>query len=163
LAYQQAKRHLDSGVDIPSSSSVVGSVPPSSPPYGQPFVDVEEFHAQQGQRQAQRVHIRSERQQDSREVWDLEEQLNRWVRRCPICYIQQCQGQDVEEGILYPLDVCVNPARDIVQGEVRVLEGIRFTRFTGCFDYGIAQSICGKWEEVRDSKRRFIRRVDGVC
>jgi hypothetical protein len=87
LAYQQAKRHLDSGVDMPSSSSVVGSVPPSSPPYGQPFVDVEEFHAQQGQRQAQRVHIRSERQQDSREVWDLEEQLNRWVGRCPICYI----------------------------------------------------------------------------
>lgn len=39
--------------------------------------------------------------------------------------------------------------------EVEVLQSIRFERFTGCYDCGVAQKICMRWEDVREGDECF--------
>lgn len=50
----------------------------------------EEFAVQQRPRQQQRWRTAVEEQDEGQEVWDLENRLDSWVGKCPLCYVRQC-------------------------------------------------------------------------
>ena len=51
----------------------------------------------------------------------------------------------------------------MVVEEVKALEGIRFQAYSGCYECGVAQQICTRWDEVREGTRKFERVDGGVC
>jgi hypothetical protein len=169
---REQDRSLDSGIDIPSSIRLP-ELPEPSPSsqdsivgFDQGFTDIttadrHEFEAQQSQRQQQRLRIRDQNQREGHEVWDLEDRLDMWVGKCALCYVRKCQGSDVD--IQHPFEECQDDMHELVAEEIKALEGIQFERFTGCFDCGVAQKICSRWEEVREGSRCFKRVEDGVC
>ena len=185
---QKQDRMMDSGIDIPSSSINVArftssevdsssmELPGSSPPNSQDSIvsfdqgfladtiiaaDRHEFQEQQSQRQQQRFRVEEQYQRESHEVWDLENRLDMWIGKCPLCYVRQCQGWRID--IQHSLDECPDELRGLVVEEVGVLQSIRFERFAGCYDCGVAQKICMRWEDVREGDRCFQRIEDGVC
>jgi len=86
--------------------------------------DREEFQYQQLQRQQQRLDIQESKQQAGHEVWDLENRLDMWVGKCPLCYIRKCTGRQVN--IRHTLDECVDEEQELVCNEVAALEGVYF-------------------------------------
>ncbi len=181
-------RLMDSAIDIPSSSIRVSSVPsngldssdgpfPSSPPaysqsstvsFDQGFAadqispaEREEFQSQQIQRQQQRLYVQEHNQQEGHDIWDLENRLDMWVGKCPLCYVRRCAGHPVE--IQHTLDECVDPEKGLVASEVEALKGIHFERYASCYDCGVAQQICTRWEEIREGNKKFQRIPEGVC
>jgi hypothetical protein len=125
------------------------------------MADRHEFQTQQSQRQEQRSRIQAKNQQEGQEVWDLEHRLDMWVGKCPLCYIQQCQGLEVD--IQHPFDKCPDELHGLVAEEVEVLKGIKYKRFASCYDCGVAQKICMRWEEIREGNISFKRVKNGVC
>ena len=119
------------------------------------------FQDQQAQRQQQRVQGQARNQQASCEVWDLENRLDYWVGKCPLCYVRRCTGSLVN--FRHTLDQCVDPEQELVRTEVQALERIQFQEYASCYDCGVTQQVCTKWEEIQEGNRKFKRIQGGVC
>jgi hypothetical protein len=178
---------MDSAIHMPTSSIPFPQIPsdwfdsnsifPSSPPqrsqssiigFDQGFSadpisvgDRIEFQSQQSQRQQQRLQIQTQIQQEGHNVWDLENRLDQWVGKCPLCYVRRCQGSDVD--IRHTLEECVDPEQALVANEVESLHTIQFERYASCYDCGVAQQVCTQWEEIRKGNWKFRRIRGGVC
>ena len=46
-----------------------------------------DFQSQQQQRRRDQTYAQRQAQEESRAVWELEQQLEEWVGRCPACFI----------------------------------------------------------------------------
>jgi hypothetical protein len=179
---------MDSAIDMPTSSvpfpeaesngfqSSQGPIPGSSPPGSQEStVSFDQgfmadrisqgeriiFESQQSQRQQQRVQVQARNRQAGCEVWDLENRLDQWVGKCPLCYVRKCMGSPVD--FRHRLDECVDPEQELVCTEVQALQGIQFQEYASCYDCGVAQQVCTRWEEIREGNRKFERIPGGVC
>jgi RecQ family ATP-dependent DNA helicase len=167
---------LDSGINILSSSIHSAELPETSAPSSQDSIasfgagfsgdsistaDRHEFHVQQSQRQQQRLRIMDQNQQKGHEVWDLEDRLDMWVGKCALCYVRRCQGSEVDTQ--HPFEECPDEMHELLTEQIQALNGIKFERFSGCFDCGVAQKICTRWEEVQEGNSCFKRVDDGVC
>jgi RecQ family ATP-dependent DNA helicase len=186
--HEKQDRSMDSAIDMPTSSIPFPEVPsdgfnssdspfPSSPPghsqsstvsFEQGFATDRispgeriEFQSQQSQRQQQRLQVQAQNQQEGHEVWDLENRLDQWVGKCPLCYVRKCQGSEVD--IRHALEECIDPEQVLVTNEVKALQTIHFQRYASCHDCGVAQQICTRWEEIREGNRKFERIEEGVC
>ena len=84
-----------------------------------------EFQSQQTQRRQQRFQSQSRVQHAGREVWDLEDQLDKWVGKCAFCYVRRVV--DIGVDFRHTLDECPEQEQEqaLVVGEVKVLNGIR--------------------------------------
>jgi hypothetical protein len=185
---EKQERFMDSAIDMPTSSIPFPQVPsdrfdrndgpfPSSPPrysqsstvsFDQGFAadrispeERVEFQSQQNERQQQRLQFQSQVQQTSQEVWDLENRLDQWVGKCPLCYVRKYVGSAVD--FRHTLEECVDPEQELVAQEVGALQSIQFQRYVGCYDCGVAQQICTQWEEIREGDRKFGRIKGGMC
>jgi len=185
---EKQDRLIDSAIDIPTSSvpfpdvesngfhSSQGPIPGSSPPSSQEstvsfdprFVadrispgERDIFQSQQSQRQQRRVQGQAQNQQAGYEVWDLENRLDQWVGKCPLCYVRRCTGSQVE--FRHTLDECVDPEQELVCTEVQALQRIQFQEYASCYDCGVAQQVCTRWEEIREGNQKFKRIQGGVC
>ena len=185
---EKQDRLMDSAIDIPSSSIRFCGIPsdgfdssnspfPSSPPAHSQSSTVSfdpgfavdqispgervEFQSQHHQRQQQRLQVQVHNQQEGHDVWDLENRLDQWIGKCPLCYVRRCQGSEVD--MRHGLKECVDEEYEIVASEVRALEKIDFERYASCYDCGVAQQICTRWEEIRKGNQKFERIKEGVC
>ena len=182
---EKQDRLIDSAINMPTSSvpfpkaesnSSQGPIPGSSPPGSQESpVSVDQgfmadrisqgervmFQSQQSQRQRRRVQAQAQNQQAGCEVWDLENRLDQWVRKCPLCYVRKCTGSPVD--FRHRLDECVDPEQELVRTEVQVLQRIQFQEYASCYDCGVTQQVCTRWEEIREGNRKFERIKGGVC
>jgi len=61
------------------------------------------------------------------------------------------------------LDECVDPEQELVCTEVQALQRIQFQEYASCYDCGVAQQVCTRWEEIREGNRKFERIEGGVC
>jgi RecQ family ATP-dependent DNA helicase len=185
---EKQDRLMDSAIDMPTSSVPFPEVPsdgvnssngpfPSSPPgysqsstvsFDQGFMadrisqgERVIFQSQQSQRQQQRVQAQARNQQAGCEVWDLENRLDQWVGKCPLCYVRRCTGSPVD--FRHTLDKCVDPEQELVRTEVQALQQIQFQEYASCYDCGVTQQVCTRWEEIREGNRKFERIKGGVC
>ena len=147
---ERADRTMDSGIDIPTSSMPFPSPRPHLPSgtvsfdqgfQADPFTaaEREEFRIQQSQRHEQGSRFKAQKQQDGQDVWALEVCLDRWVGKCPLCYIRVCEDPLVD--VRHPFDECQDEQYELVAKEVEVSKGIHFERFASCHDCGVAQQI----------------------
>ena len=94
-------------------------------------------------------------------MWDLENRLDQWVGKCPLCYVRKCTGSPVD--FRHTLEECVDPKQELVAQEVGILQSIQFQRYASYYDYGITQQICTQWEEIREGNQKFKRVKGGIC
>jgi len=185
---EKQDRLTDSAINMPTSSIPFPEVPsdgvhssdgsfPSSPPgyaqsrtvsFDQGFMadrisqgERVIFQSQQSQRQQQRVQVQARNRQAGCEVWDLENRLDQWVGKCPLCYVRKCTGSPVD--FRHRLDECVDPEQELVCTEVQALQRIQFQEYASCYDCGVAQQVCTRWEEIREGNRKFERIPGGIC
>ncbi len=185
---EKQDRLMDSAIDMPTSSIPFPEVPsdginssdgrfPSSPPgysqsstvsFDQGFMadrisqgDRVIFQSQQSQQQQQRVQVQARNRQAGCEVWDLENRLDQWVGKCPLCYVRTCTGGPVD--FRHRLDECVDPEQELVRTEVQALQQIQFQEYASCYGCGVTQQVCTRWEEIREGNRKFERIQGGVC
>jgi hypothetical protein len=154
--------------DCISASARCSYSPGSSASFDQGFAadtmavhEQNEFTTQQAQRRQQRWRTVVEEQDEGHEVWDLENQLDSWVGKCPLCYVRQCQGWDVD--VQYTLDVCPDELQEKVATEAELLSRVRFEKFASCMFCGVAQKICTRWAEIGEGSNRFREVKGGVC
>ena len=119
------------------------------------------FQSQQSQRQQQRVQAQAQTQQAGCEVWDLENRLDQWVGKCPLCYVRTYSGCVVD--FRHRLDECVDPEQAVVWKEIQTLQQVQFEAYASCYDCGVAQQVCTKWEEIQEGPRTFALISGGVC
>jgi hypothetical protein len=158
---QEQDPFIDSGIFMPTSSMPCPSSPPRVPDEQINPDERVEFQAQQRQRQQQRLRCQGEVQQAGHAVWDLENRLDQWVGKCPLCYVRKCTGSAVN--FQHTLEECVDPEQELVAQEVGVLQSIQFQRYASCYDCGVAQQICTQWEEIREGNGKFVQIKGGVC
>ena len=90
----------------------------------------------------------------------MENRLDYWVGKCPLCYVRRCTGSLVN--FRHTLDQCVDPEQELVRTEVQALERIQFQEYASCYDCGVTQQVCTKWEEIQEGNRKFKRIQGGV-
>jgi hypothetical protein len=131
------ERENDSGIGMTSSSPHVAPTSDDAFPTSRNIdvaisrADQEEFQAQQAERAQQWACISEASQEEARAVWDLENQLDKWIDKCLLCYVRQHTGQQVE--VQHTLDECADELQPLVVQEVSGLAGIRFERFASCY------------------------------
>ncbi|KAK6591445.1 hypothetical protein H4I95_12198 [Botrytis cinerea] len=185
---EKQDRFTDSAIHMPTSSIPFPEVPrdgvhssdgpfPRSPPGYSPRRTVSfdqgfmadrisqgervTFQSQQSQRQQPRVQVQARNRHAGCEVWDLENRLDQWVGKCPLCYVRRCTGSPVD--FRHTLDKCVDPEQELVRTEVQALQQIQFQEYASCYDCGVAQQVCTRWEEIPEGNRKFERIQGGVC
>ena len=78
-----------------------------------------------------------------------------------MCYVRKCAGSQVD--IRHTLEECVDEEQELVCEEVKALQSVRFQQYASCYDCGVAQQICMRWEEIREGNKKFERIKGGVC
>ena len=121
----------------------------------------ETFTVQQAQRRQQRWQSVVQEQDEGKEVWDIESRLDSWVGKCPLCYVQQCNGKKVD--VRHPFEECPDKLRGKVAEEIKKLEGINFDKFASCTYCRIAQKVCSRWEETYTGSSRFRQAEGSMC
>lgn len=61
-------------------------------------------------------------------------------------------GSPVDFG--HRLDECRDSEQELVRTEVQALQQIQFQEYASCYDCGVAQQVCTRWEEMREGKLR---------
>jgi hypothetical protein len=82
------------------------------------------------------VQVQAHHQQEGHHVWDLENWLDIWVGKCPLCYVRKCQGSEVD--MWHGLEECVDEEQELVTSKVKALESIDFQRYASCCNCGVA-------------------------
>jgi hypothetical protein len=146
---------LDSGINIPSSFEMQDSTPSielsDSGFSPSPGFTADQYQHQQVEREQQRQRVQRQNQQEGQEVWELEQQLEEWSGKCPLCFIK---GHDSRHSIE---DCAQNGSHEIRKGwkEMKRLmkEKRWFASFSCCFDCHVPQAICQKWVQKKEQER----------
>lgn len=115
-----------------------------SPPPGNNDFDTFVRHVNH-ERREQVVQDRAQSEKRAQAVEDVEDlpvQLNQWHDICPLCMVRG------RERVRHRLDTCpdTDDAAKIQRRSDDLRQRIRYDRFVACFDCGIAQEICDRWE-----------------
>jgi hypothetical protein len=122
------------------------------------MADQYEFQRQQTNRLQQRQRIQAQNQQEGHEVWELEQQLEEWSGRCPLCFIN---GHDSRHSIEDCVQNGSNEIRNGWQEMKRLMQkGRWFGAFSCCFNCHVPQAICQKWVQKKEQGR--WERLNGV-
>ena len=77
-----------------------------------------------------------------------------WIEQCPICYIRQRAGCNVNSH--HKLETCKDEKREVVSAEVEKLQGIKFAA-------GVYCKLCAVPQEVCEESMDFDRQSKGKC
>jgi hypothetical protein len=103
-----------------------------------------DFQSQQNQYKQAQAYAQTQVQKESRAAWELEQQLEEWVGRCPVCFMRgfpESQHSIVD---------CVEEGAEEVRGDwfrmqKRMRDNRMFAAFSCCYDCHVLQAICAKW------------------
>ena len=115
-----------------------------------------EFKRQQQERRWGQQQVVMRRREEGAAVKELREQLEEWVGGCPLCHLHlqhvaargqqgQGQGQGQRRGpqLGHQLEQCVQAEAEGIQQEAaRLIEGVKYERFSSCYYCGAPQAIC---------------------
>ena len=103
-----------------------------------------QFDIQEWERQEVEEISRAMRSENAIEMEQLEWKLEEWTGKCAICY---AEGREIRE-VWHKTSDCQDKEADAVNEAIRRFRrGIKYERFSCCFNCGIPQSICRHWEE----------------
>jgi hypothetical protein len=134
MEQEKDNRLMDNAIDIPLSSIPFPCLPlvysqSSTISFDPGFAtnqispaEREEFQSQQIKRRQQRLHIQVYNLQEGHDIWDLENRLDIWVGKCPLCYVRKCAGSQVD--IRHTLEKCIDKEQELVYKEIEALQSI---------------------------------------
>jgi superfamily II DNA helicase RecQ len=118
--------------------------------------DMDRNRAQKRQRKQEHMDAQS---REDIEVTRLQEIMEQWSKGCTWCRATGAAEESVEQ---HTFRTCGNDgAEDMWKLRRQIQESIRWDPFSGCFDCGLPQSMCARYE-AQDSGG-FRRRRDGRC
>ena len=98
-----------------------------------------QWQAQQQLRES----IQGSRSEEAYAVEGFMQKLDEWTGRCPICYTYGVRGVGMDHRIL----ACPMEGVEVMQEEFRRMKaGIRYSKYSVCFECGVPQAICQRWE-----------------
>lgn len=123
------------------------------------------FEQQQDERQWIASNVTKQRREEGQEIAEFEEQLKKWVSRCPLCQLQNLGGQKRQRNVRHWLEDCPHPELDQILDAVQTMtkemqEKRRFAAFSCCYDCGVPQAICQKWKQK--DEQGWFKKVEGV-
>ena len=78
--------------------------------------------------------------------------LDRWANRCPWCFAEGYFDESTD----YTVNRCTREDVEKVRSEYkRVKKGIRYKKYSVCYEYGVPQSICDRFEANGDGGWKF--------
>ena len=165
--------------DIPSQHAIVnpqGNMSADDSPSGSPSsvesfdqgfasditpMDRIMFDRQQEQQQASGGYTRAQNIANSQDIHDLEQQLEWWVGRCPLCVIL---GHD-EQQTQHTLSVCSHPEADGARKAwFEMNKSMRpagpgkagkFAPYSCCYGCFVPQAMCQKWQRQEGERGRW--------
>lgn len=149
-------------------SSAEAVQPSSGPVVGSDQIDIDmigiaeevEFQSQQAQYKRDQAYAQSQAQGESRAVWELEQQLEEWVGRCPVCFIRGFP--ESKHSIIDCIEEGAQEVREYwFRMRKRMREGKIFAAYSCCYDCHAPQSICTKWVAAENGK--WERLGQGKC
>ena len=119
------------------------------------------FQHQQEQQQSGRAYTQSQNISQSREVYDLERELEWWVEQCPLCVILGLQERHTQHTLRecnhpeadgareawFEMSTSMKPAKPGQPG--------KFAPYSCCFECFVPQSICQKWQPQESGRGRW--------
>ena len=117
------------------------------------------FEQQQQERQWLVSNVVRQRQAEGQEVAEFEEQLGKWVNKCPLCRFQKRHNQQ------HQLEDCPDPEAEMVYKMVQIMideiyRKKRLAPFSCCYQCGIPQAICQRWKQKEE--QGWFQKVEGV-
>jgi superfamily II DNA or RNA helicase len=104
-----------------------------------------EFQRQQRERQWLRERVLRIKSQEAINVEDLAARLEEWEGRCPLCYVRGKPAQG------HGLMTCESEGAEEVQEVYQHMKkGVRWEKYSCCFQCGVPQAICDRWERIPD-------------
>ena len=120
--------------------------------------DCEEFEYQARQREQLQRWVQQMRSKEAIAVDELVGYLDGWANRCPWCYAQG-RTQDSSE---HTFPECGAVEVDQVRLECEMMrKGIRYQKYCVCYDCGVPQAICHRFES--NSRGGWKWRRTGEC
>ena len=121
-------------------------------------VDVEIYQAR-ARRRMQGWNERVRQSEEALEVERFKEMLEQWARGCPWC---RATGAEEQVCGSHGLEECgIEDAGEVRAAVERISGRIRWAKFSGCFDCGLPQSICERFEARPDGG--YTRQRGGRC
>ena len=159
----------------------VTATPTAAQPIG--LVDITEAEAEgaddgeskldrQQERRWGQQQVVTRRREEGVAVKELREQLEEWVGGCPLCRLHlqhvaaqgqgQGQGQELsQQG--HQLEQCPRPEAEGIQQEAaRLMEEVKYERFSSCYYCGVPQAICEQWVQ-KGGQGWWEKDVNGSC
>jgi RecQ family ATP-dependent DNA helicase len=119
---------------------------------------MEVYRKQEQQRRMTHQRVIGERQEFGINIERLIRGLQYWQGKCAVCHRS---GRSLDDD--HVLAECEREESKEAKGFSGVIKrGIKFENYSGCFECGIPQGICNKWEQ-RESGGRFQKREGGEC
>jgi hypothetical protein len=120
-----------------------------------------DFQSQQMQYKRDQAYAQSQAQEESRAVWELEQQLEQWVGRCAVCFIRGFP--ESKHSIIDCVEEGAKEVReDWFQMRKRMRDDRIFAAYSCCYDCHVPQAICsrwvaenGKWRSLAQGKCQF--------
>ena len=100
--------------------------------------------------------VQSKRRDEAREVQECQEQLEKWVGKCPLCWVRVYDGKRVSN-VQHSIEECADRERETVKKYIHRFSQIHFDNYSGCFACGVPQGWCNRWREWEDNPGRFSR------
>ena len=103
----------------------------------------EEFRYQTRQREQLQEWVQQMRSDEALELEGFERRLQGWANRCPWCYTQGRVGASTE----HALEQCPDPeGGEVRRGYEKMKAGIRYGKYCVCYECGVPQAICDRFE-----------------
>jgi hypothetical protein len=108
------------------------------------IVEEVDFQSQQMQYKRDQAYAQSQAQEESRAVWELEQELEEWVGRCAVCFIR-----GFPESRHSIIDCVEEGAEEVREDWFRMRKRMRdekiFAAYSCCYNCHVPQAICSKW------------------
>jgi hypothetical protein len=122
---------------------------------------IQEITQKRRQRMMQGRQERARQAGEASEGMRLAQMASEWSEGCIWC---RAKGEEEEDKINgHEISECKGEEAEMVRAKIREVQSrIKWDKYSGCFGYGLPQSICKGWAEIGQTGA-YGRQAGGVC
>ncbi|KAK1837728.1 hypothetical protein CCHR01_19648 [Colletotrichum chrysophilum] len=121
------------------------------------------FHRQERQMQVGRWQVSQEMMRESEEVDSFLRRIYQQCGKCLLCSGEEEDGHEFEQCPRREADEWRQIQERVQLVEREMFSKKRFERFSGCFNCGLPQDVCARWEAEAEDGGRFRRLKGAIC